>query len=145
MAELKTKSLDSPDEARPFEKGRAEIVTLGGMTVGRAVLEPGWRWSQHVKPIVGTESCQVAHTGYVVSGRLKVVMDDGSEGEAGAGDAYVIPPGHDAWTLGDEVFLSAPRCSRMLACTCARGPVASTATTTSLARNRSRTGLVLAW
>jgi quercetin dioxygenase-like cupin family protein len=106
MPELETKSLDSPDETRPFEKGRAEIVTLGAMTVGRAVLEPGWRWSEHVKPIVETDSCQVAHTGYVVSGRLKVVMDDGSEGEAGAGDAYVIPPGHDAWTVGDETFIS---------------------------------------
>jgi hypothetical protein len=106
MAGLQTRSLDSPDETRPFEKGRAEIVTLGTMTVGRAVLEPGWRWSAHVKPIVGTDSCQVAHTGYVVSGRLKVAMDDGSEGEAGAGDAYVIPPGHDAWTVGDELFIS---------------------------------------
>ncbi len=106
MAGLETKSLDSPDETRPFEKGRAEVVALGAMTVGRAVLEPGWRWSQHVKPIVGTDSCQVAHTGYVVSGHLKVVMDDGSEGEAGAGDAYVIPPGHDAWTVEDETFIS---------------------------------------
>src|SRR6266496_3497614 len=106
MAGLETKSLDSPDEARPFGKGRAEIVTLGGMTVGRAVLEPGWRWSQHVKPIAGTDSCQVAHTGYVVSGRLKVVMDDGAEGEVGPGDAYVIPPGHDAWTVGDEPVVS---------------------------------------
>jgi quercetin dioxygenase-like cupin family protein len=106
MAALETKSLDAPDETRPFEKGKAEIVTLGGMTVGRAVLEPGWRWSEHVKPIAGTSSCEVAHTGYVVSGRLRVVMDDGSQGEAGPGDAFVIPPGHDAWTVGDETFVS---------------------------------------
>jgi quercetin dioxygenase-like cupin family protein len=106
MAGLETKSLDSPDETRPFEKGRAEIVTLGGMTVGRGVFEPGWRWSEHVKPIAGTDSCEVAHTGYVVSGRLRVVMDDGSEGEVGAGDAYVIPPGHDAWTVGDETLVA---------------------------------------
>ena len=106
MAGLETKSLDAPDETRPFEKGRAEIVTLGGMTVGRGVLEPGWRWSEHVKPIAGTSSCEVAHTGYVISGRLRVVMDDGSEGEVAAGDAYVIPSGHDAWTVGDETFVA---------------------------------------
>jgi quercetin dioxygenase-like cupin family protein len=100
---LETKSLDAPDETRPFEKGRAELVTLGGVTVGRAVLEPGWRWSEHVKPIAGTSSCEVAHTGYVVSGRLRVVMDDGSEGDAGPGDAFVIPPGHDAWTVGTRL------------------------------------------
>lgn len=106
MAGLETKSLDAPDETRPFEKGRAELVTLGGVTVGRAVLEPGWRWSEHVKPIAGTSSCEVAHAGYVVTGRLRVVMDDGSEGEVGPGDAFVIPPGHDAWTVGDETFIS---------------------------------------
>lgn len=104
-AATETKSLDSPDETRPFEKGKAEIVTVGGVTVGRAVLEPGWQWSQHVKPIAGTDSCQVAHTGYVVSGRLKIVMDDGSEAELRPGDAYVIPPGHDAWVLGDEAYV----------------------------------------
>jgi quercetin dioxygenase-like cupin family protein len=106
MAGLETKSLDAPDETRPFAKGRAELVTLGGVTVGRAVLEPGWRWSEHVKPIAGTSSCEVAHTGYVLAGRLKVVMDDGSEGDAGPGDAFVIPPGHDAWTVGEETFVS---------------------------------------
>jgi quercetin dioxygenase-like cupin family protein len=106
MAGLETKSLDAPDETRPFENGKAELVTLGGVTVGRGVLEPGWRWSEHVKPIAGTDSCQVTHTGYVVSGRLKVVMDDGSEGEAGPGDAYVIPAGHDAWVVGDQTFIS---------------------------------------
>jgi hypothetical protein len=81
MATMETKSLDSPDETRSFEKGTAEIVTLGGVTVGRGVLQPGWRWSEHVKPIAGTDSYEVAHTGYVISGRLKVVMNDGSEAE----------------------------------------------------------------
>jgi hypothetical protein len=81
-------------------------VTLGGITVGRAVLEPGWRWSEHVEPIAGTSSCEVAHSGYVVSGRPRVVMDDGSEDEAGPGNAFVISPGHDAWTVGDETFVS---------------------------------------
>jgi quercetin dioxygenase-like cupin family protein len=106
MATVETKSLDSPDETRPFEKGKAEIVTVGGVTVGRGVLQPGWRWSQHVKPIAGTDSCEVAHTGYAISGRLNVVMNDGTEAEIRAGDAYVIPPGHDAWTLGDDTFVA---------------------------------------
>ena len=105
---LEAKSLDTPDETRPFvEKGKVDIVTLGEVTVGRGVLEPGWRWSDHARPIGGTDSCQAAHTGYVLSGRMKVVMDDGTEGQAEPGDAFVIPPGHDAWTVGDDpcVFL----------------------------------------
>ena len=106
MATIETKSLDSPDETRSFGKGTAEIVTLGGVTVGRGVLQPGWRWSEHVKPIAGTDSCEVTHTGYVISGRLKVVMNDGSEAELGPGDAHVIPPGHDAWVLGDEAYVA---------------------------------------
>ncbi|QIN80709.1 cupin domain-containing protein [Rubrobacter marinus] len=100
---MQGKSLDSPDEVRSFEKGRMDVVNLGGDVVaGRAVFEPGWRWSEHVKPVAGTDSCQVAHVGYVLSGRLHVRMDDGSEGELGPGDAMTIPPGHDAWTVGDE-------------------------------------------
>jgi quercetin dioxygenase-like cupin family protein len=100
---MQGKSLDSPDETREFvDKGKADIVHLGNVSVGKFVLEPGWRWSEHVKPIVGTESCQVHHIGYVLSGRMKVVMDDGTEAEASAGDAAVIPPGHDAWIEGDE-------------------------------------------
>jgi quercetin dioxygenase-like cupin family protein len=102
-ATVQGKSLDSPDETRQFiDKGKADIVHLGNVSVGKFVLEPGWRWSEHVKPIAGTESCQVHHIGYVLSGRMKVVMDDGTEAEAGAGDAAVIPPGHDAWIEGDE-------------------------------------------
>ena len=79
-----------------------DIVNLGEVTVGRAVFEPGWRWSENVKPIVGTDSCQVPHVGYVVSGRMVVRMDDGTEHEFGPGDAGTIPPGHDAWIEGDE-------------------------------------------
>lgn len=102
-ATLNGKSLESPDETRQFvDKGKADIVHLGNVTVGRFVLEPGWRWSEHVKPIAGTDSCQVHHVGYVLSGQMKVVMDDGTEAEASAGDAAVIPPGHDAWIVGDE-------------------------------------------
>ena len=103
MAGLEVKRADSPDETRPFvDKGHADVVTLGGRTVGRGTFEPGWRWSEHVKPIAGTDSCQSAHFAYVLSGRMKVVMDDGSEGEAGPGEFVWIEPGHDAWTVGDE-------------------------------------------
>lgn len=96
------KSLDSPDETRIFENGEVGVVSLGDFTASRLVLEPGWRWSENVKPIAGTDSCQVLHTGYQVSGHLHVRMDDGSEAEVGPGEAYVVPPGHDAWVVGDE-------------------------------------------
>ena len=99
---LQQKHLDSPDETRTFENGKAQIVTLGDFTASRLTLEPGWRWSENVKPIAGTESCQVLHTGYQVSGRLHVRLDDGTEKEYGPGEAYVIPPGHDAWVVSDE-------------------------------------------
>jgi quercetin dioxygenase-like cupin family protein len=103
MAGLEVKNFDSPDETRPFEgKGQAEVLQIGGHTVGRTTFEPGWRWSENVKPIAGTDSCQVSHLGYVVSGRMKVFMDDGSESEVGPGDVFAIPPGHDAESLGDE-------------------------------------------
>jgi quercetin dioxygenase-like cupin family protein len=103
MAGLEAKNPDSPDEVREFvDKGRVKLVKLSGGTVGKGTFEPGWKWSDHVKPLAGTESCQVQHVGYVLSGRMKVVMDDGSEIEVGAGDAFVMPPGHDAWTVGDE-------------------------------------------
>jgi len=104
MAGLDIKPLSSPDEVRAFadDKGAAHIVNLASGPVARGVFEPGWRWSEHVKPIAGTDSCQTAHLGYVVSGRMHIVMDDGSEGECGPGDAVYIAPGHDAWTVGDE-------------------------------------------
>lgn len=102
MAGLVSKSFSTPEDVRSFEKGCIDVVTLGGATVGRATFEPGWKWSECVKPIVGTDSCQVAHLGYVVSGRMHVVMNDGAEGEAGPGDVFDIPPGHDAWIVGDE-------------------------------------------
>ena len=103
---LQKKSLDSPDETRTFENGKAQITTLGDFSASRLVLEPGWRWSENVKPIAGTDSCQVLHTGYQVSGRLHVRMNDGTEEEVGPGEAYVIPPGHDAWVVGDEPVVS---------------------------------------
>ncbi|WP_329625413.1 cupin domain-containing protein [Streptomyces sp. NBC_01255] len=104
MAGIVQKSFDSADETRPFEdgKGRLDLINAERGAVGRAVFEPGWQWSQHVKPIAGTDSCQASHVGYIVSGRMKVVMDDGESVEFGAGDFMQVTPGHDAWVLGDE-------------------------------------------
>jgi quercetin dioxygenase-like cupin family protein len=98
------RSFDSPEEVRPFEdgSGRLDLVNVGDGSVGRAVFEPGWQWSKHVKPIAGTESCQAAHAGYVISGHMKVVMDGGEEKVFSPGDVMVVPPGHDAWTIGDQ-------------------------------------------
>ena len=97
------KSLDHPDESRaPSDRTRIDLVTLGEVTVGRAVFHPGWRWSDDVKPVAGTDLCQVTHVGYVVSGREGVRMADGTEVELGPGDAFVVGPGHDAWVIGDE-------------------------------------------
>jgi quercetin dioxygenase-like cupin family protein len=102
--QLERKSLDTPDEVRSFkdDKGKAEIVTVGEVILGRGTFEPGWVWSEHVKPISGTDSCQAAHTGYILKGRMVVKMDNGSEVEFGPGDAFYMPPGHDAWVVGDE-------------------------------------------
>ena len=103
MAAMEVKNFDSFDETRPFEgNGKADVVNIGGQTVGRGMFEPGWRWSNDVKPIAGTDSCQAPHTGYVVSGRLATRMDDGQEMEFGPGESFEIPPGHDGWTIGNE-------------------------------------------
>jgi quercetin dioxygenase-like cupin family protein len=104
MASLVRKSFDSPEHVQPFDgnTGQLELVNVDGGAVGRATFLPGWRWSEHVKPIAKTDSCEAGHVGYFVSGRLKVVMNDGEEMEYGPGDFGVIAPGHDAWTVGDE-------------------------------------------
>ena len=102
MAQMQKKTFSQPDETRTFEKGRLELVTLGGVTFGRATFQPGWKWSTSVKPLVNTESCQAPHLQYHVSGRLHVVMDDGMEKEFLAGDVSLIPPGHDAWVVGED-------------------------------------------
>lgn len=102
MERFALKSMDKPDEVRAFDKGRLELVNIAGRTVGRAVFQPGWKWSAHVKPIARTQSCEAPHFGYQVSGRMQVVMDDGTEFVAKAGDVMNIPPGHDAWVVGDE-------------------------------------------
>ena len=102
--ELVRKPNSSPDETRPFKdgKGKLDVFSLGESILGRGEFQPGWRWSQHVKPIVGTDSCQAAHTGYVLEGRMIVKMDDGSQTEYGPGDFFFMPPGHDAWVVGDK-------------------------------------------
>lgn len=102
--EMVRKEKGSPDETRPFKdgKGKLEVFILGDATAGRGEFEPGWRWSQHVKPIVGTPSCEATHTGYVLEGRMVVKMDNGSETEYGPGDFFCMPGGHDAWIAGDK-------------------------------------------
>jgi hypothetical protein len=102
MKKMETKSFGVPDEVRKFDKGRLELVNIGGATIGRAVFEPGWRWSTSVKPLVNTKSCEAPHFQYHVSGTIKVLMDDGTEKEFKAGDVSWLPSGHDAWVVGNE-------------------------------------------
>jgi hypothetical protein len=99
---MEKKDFRHPDETRRFERGCLELISLGGITFGRARFEPGWRWSTSVKPLVNTKSCEAPHLQYHVSGRLHVVMDDGAEDEFGPGEVSLLPPGHDAWVVGDE-------------------------------------------
>jgi hypothetical protein len=95
-------SFQQPTEVREFPHGRVELVDTASGQIGRLTLEPGWRWSEHVKPIAGTDSCQAPHLQYHVAGRLMIRMDDGTEIETGPGDITSLPQGHDAWVLGDE-------------------------------------------
>jgi quercetin dioxygenase-like cupin family protein len=107
MRALAKKSLDAPDETRDLSgMGKVEVVKIGELTVSRSTFKPGWRWSEHVKPIVGGDSCQVLHHSFVISGRLGVRSNDGSEEEYRAGDVWVIQPGHDAWVVGEEPVVS---------------------------------------
>ena len=99
------KSFASPEEVRNFPHGKAEILKIGGAEVGRLVLNPGWRWSNDVKPLAKTSSCQAPHFQYHVSGRLAIRMDDGTEFIAGPGDITSLPKGHDAWVVGDEAVV----------------------------------------
>ena len=105
MAGVESKSFDSPDETRTPDKTKVELVKMGSVTAGRFTFEPGWKWSECIKPVAGTDSCQLRHVGVVESGRLHVVHNDGTEGEVSAGSSYVIEPGHDAWVVGDEAFV----------------------------------------
>lgn len=102
VQETEHKSFEAPDETREFPNGQAQIVSVGGAEVGRLIFQPGWRWSNDVKPIAGTDSCQAPHFQYHVSGQLAIRMDDGTEMIAKPGDITSLPSGHDAWVVGDE-------------------------------------------
>ena len=107
MAGLESKSFDSPDEVREFQgNGHVDLIKVGDHTIGRGTFEPGWKWSNNVKPIAGTDSCQTYHLGYIMSGKMKITMDDGTEREVAAGEVMVIPPGHDGEVIGDEPCIS---------------------------------------
>jgi quercetin dioxygenase-like cupin family protein len=106
MYEVVLKRFERPDEVRTFEKGKFELVQVGGMTIGRATYQPGWKWSLHVGKAAGAKSCLVEHVGLVVSGRATAAMDDGRVIEMKAGDVFYIAPGHDSWVVGDEPYVS---------------------------------------
>jgi mannose-6-phosphate isomerase-like protein (cupin superfamily) len=105
MSELEIRRLEQPDEVRRFERGSFEVLRLGGVTIGRARYEPGWRWSEHVGGNPDSR-CQVEHVGMVLSGRAAVLMDDGTEVVMEPGDLFHVPPGHDSWVVGDEPYVS---------------------------------------
>jgi len=102
MEKTEHKNLSSPDETRTFGHGKVELIHIGGGTIGRLTLEPGWRWSKDVKPLIHTEWCEAPHFQYQVSGRLHVLMADGTEFDLRPGDVSVLPSGHDAWVVGDD-------------------------------------------
>lgn len=106
MSALEIKNLSTPDETRTLPKTNGEVVNIGEYTIMRGTFEPGWRWSECVKPTVGTSSCEVHHVLYVISGKMQLKMNDGTEKLVSAGDAAVVPPGHDAWVVGDEPCVS---------------------------------------
>ena len=106
MPGISAKSFDKPDETRTPDKTKVEVVDLGGFKAARFTMSPGWKWSECIKPIVGTDSCQARHVGTVVSGSIHVVHDDGTEIDVSPGNAYRIDPGHDAWVVGDEPFVA---------------------------------------
>ena len=102
---MQKKSMNSPDETRTFDKGKIDPTKIGDTRIGRMYLEPGWTWEKCMKPIAKTESCQASHTQYVVSGRVGVKMNDGSEEEYGPGDVLYVPPGHNSWVVGNEPYI----------------------------------------
>ena len=105
MKKMEAKSLDTPDEVRSFDKGKLELVKIGGATVGRGIFQPGWKWSESVKPLVKTKSCEAPHFQYHLSGTLRVKMDDGTQVDFKAGDVSFLPMGHDAWVVGNETVV----------------------------------------
>ncbi len=106
MASTVKKEFKSPDDIRNFEKGKVEVVKINGGTVGRFTLEPGWRWSEHVRPIAGTEWCEAPHFQYIESGRVHIHTKEGQDFEAGPGDVIFLRPGHDGWVVGDEPVIA---------------------------------------
>src|SRR3954470_9581698 len=102
VTRLESKSHATPDETRAPAKTRIEVVRLEGFTLGRFNFEPGWRWSECIKPVAGTDSCQASHVGYLVTGTLTIRLNDGTEQTIRAGESYTIPPGHDAWVVGAD-------------------------------------------
>ncbi|TAM69412.1 MAG: cupin [Microbacteriaceae bacterium] len=106
MSKVEQENFASPSETRTFPHGKAEILHMRNGTIGRLTLEPGWRWSNDVKPIAGTDSCEAPHFQYHVSGQLAIRMDDGQELVAGPGDVTSLPEGHDAWVVGDEAVVT---------------------------------------
>lgn len=106
MAGIQSGRFDAPDETRAPEKTTVEIVRLDGVTAARFTMQPGWKWSECVAPVAGTDSCQLRHVGAVISGHLHVEHEDGSSDVAAPGAVYVIEPGHDAWVVGDEPFVA---------------------------------------
>ncbi len=102
MPKITVRRFSAPDETRPYVHGEVDILRFGKMAVAKSVFQPGWQWSRDVEPVAGTRSCQEPHALYVLSGQMHFVMDDGEEGDIAAGDYALIPPGHDAWTVGDE-------------------------------------------
>jgi hypothetical protein len=106
MAGATKRSFDEPDERRSPDKTAVDVLTIGDITYSRTTFQPGWRWSECVKPVAGTEKCQSRHIGAAVSGRLHVTHEDGSELDLGPGDAFTIEPGHDAWVVGDEPYVA---------------------------------------
>jgi mannose-6-phosphate isomerase-like protein (cupin superfamily) len=105
VKKLETKAHTAADEVRSPDKTRVEVNHMDGFTIGRFNFEPGWRWSECIKPVVKTDTCQLSHVGYAVSGKLTIRMGDGSEKTIVAGDSYTIPPGHDAWVEGNDAFV----------------------------------------
>ena len=100
---LEQKSFDQPDEVREGENWRSELVNLAGdVQIARITVQPGWKWSTDVGPVAGTDLCMAPHQAYIISGRIHAVMEDGTEFDQGPGDVSSIPPGHDAWVIGDE-------------------------------------------
>jgi class 3 adenylate cyclase len=106
VAQLQRRRFSDSQDVRTTGRGRVEVVELGDRSIARLVWQPGWRWSVDVSPIAGTELCQFHHLGYASSGLIRVQMPDGLELEIGPGEMYEIPPGHDAWVVGDEPFVS---------------------------------------